>query len=524
VFKYQLNQVWDQLRSRKPHLEYFLEEARIQGLRGISDLNIRFNYPVSVLSGPNACGKSTVLFTLACAYKVPSSGLKDFVPSTMFPDFLTKKDDYPTDKRNPATLEFYYIHEGQRYRMSWSRGTRNWNRSFLGLKGGKPPERTVYLRTMANLSNPSEVRGVLQFGHQELRKEEITADLLTFAHRILPLHYKHLILMSQEGMKGKNLLFAEREDLDGVSYSEFHMSAGERAILRLSSDISRYKKALILIDEIEAGLHPFTQQQLMLELQRLALRNDLQVVVATHSPVILDTVPPEGRIFLERTSDNNVIVHPPYRDIIQKAYYGRSIDKLSILCEDDAAEATLRGIMDLINRRLNLTPTDIEIGRDTGKDEFPHHVRAMANFRQLENFIFVLDGDGRDKEADIRQVAKDKGQPIKLLFLPGDKSPEDWVWDQILTNPSDYAEEFRIDTSTFADLLRDIDRMYDGATDTPRNKAKGRMIQLSSEIARDVSEICRIVGCKEAERESSPINDLVGELEEAVRTWRNLSR
>jgi len=106
VFKYQLTQVWDQLRGRKPQLEYFLDEVRIQGLRGISDLNIRFNYPVSVLSGPNACGKSTILFTLACAYKVPSSGIKDFVPSTMFPDFLTKKDDYPTDKRNPATLEF----------------------------------------------------------------------------------------------------------------------------------------------------------------------------------------------------------------------------------------------------------------------------------------------------------------------------------------------------------------------------------------------------------------------------------
>lgn len=38
----------------------------------------------------------------------------------------------------------------------------------------------------------------------------------------------------------------------------------------------------------------------MLELQRIALRNDLQVVVTTHSPVVLDSVPPEGRIFLER--------------------------------------------------------------------------------------------------------------------------------------------------------------------------------------------------------------------------------
>ena len=178
--------------------------------------------------------------------------------------------------------------------------------------------------------------------------------------------------------------------------------------------------------------------------------------------------------------------------------------------------------MDLINRQLNLTPSDIEIGRDTGKDEFPHHVRAMANFKQLENFIFVLDGDGRDMEADIRQVAKDKGQPIKLLFLPGDKSPESWVWEQIEIYSPEYAEEFKIEASTLSDKLVKIKQIYDGAADKPRNIARNRMIQLSNEIAREVSEICRIVGFKEAERETSPINDLVRDLEEAVRAWRNL--
>ncbi|MCP4658008.1 MAG: AAA family ATPase, partial [bacterium] len=82
MLRQHLKQVWEQLRAKKAHLPYFLEEARIQGLRGIDDLRVRFNYPVSVLAGPNACGKSTVLFALTCAYKVPGSGIKDFVPST----------------------------------------------------------------------------------------------------------------------------------------------------------------------------------------------------------------------------------------------------------------------------------------------------------------------------------------------------------------------------------------------------------------------------------------------------------
>ncbi len=46
--------------------------------------------------------------------------------------------------------------------MCWARQRRSWNRSFLGEKDARQPERDGYLRTLRNLSNPSEVRSVLQ--------------------------------------------------------------------------------------------------------------------------------------------------------------------------------------------------------------------------------------------------------------------------------------------------------------------------------------------------------------------------
>jgi len=516
MLKYSLNQVWDQLRGRKPHLDYFLEEVRILGLRGIKDIKVRFTYPVCVISGPNSCGKSTILFALACAYKVPNSGPRDFVPSTLFPDFRTRSTGIPSDNRNSASLEFYYINAGQRYQMKYSRGKSSWNRSYMGLAKGSQPERTVYLRTVANLSNPSEIRSVLQFGRHEVDKQEITSDLLIFAHRILPLKYRHLFKMTYGE---RDLLYAERED--EPTYSEFHMSAGERAILRLSKDISNLENALILIDEIEAGLHPFTQQQLMLELQRLALRKNLQIVVTSHSPVVLETVPPEGRIFLERSSDN-VEIQPAYRDLIQKAFYGRAIDKLSILCEDDIAEAILRGVLDDFNLKFNFCHSDIEVGRDTGKDEFPHHVRAIANFRQLPDFIFVLDGDGHDKEAEMRQIASQYGQPLNLIFLPGTDYPENWVCDQIKQHISEYAEIFKINPEHFSSHIDSIDRTFAGATDTPRNRAKSRLITLEEEIGRNATEISRMVGCKEAGRQGGNMESFVKQLEEIIQSWRTI--
>ena len=50
----------------------------------------------------------------------------------------------------------------------------------------------------------------------------------------------------------KTLLFAAQEG--GAAYSELHMAAGERAILRLSKEITQLDGALVLIDEVEAGL------------------------------------------------------------------------------------------------------------------------------------------------------------------------------------------------------------------------------------------------------------------------------
>ena len=101
------------------------------------------------------------------------------------------------------------------------------------------------------------------------------------------------------------------------------------------------------------AVHPYTQQQVMLELQRIALRQRLQIVVASHSPVVLDCVPPEGRKFLDRDdATNDVRLMPAYRDIFQKSLYGQSRETLSILCEDEVAEGIILGVLDVLQPKL----------------------------------------------------------------------------------------------------------------------------------------------------------------------------
>lgn len=511
----QLTDVWDALRSQRTQRDNALTEVRIRTLRGIRDLRVPFDYPVSVLAGPNGCGKSTVLFACACAYDVPGSGPRDFVPSGLFPNFTgggTGLHDVP----EKTEIEFHYLDDNERSAMIWRRG-KAWNRSFMGRKNAKQPERQLYLRTLANLTNPAEVRSLLQLVRKDLNTEQITDDLLIFAHRVLPRRYRSLSRISSQS---KDLLFAQLDTGGGASYSEFHMSAGERAILRISKDISGLRDALILIDEVDTGLHPYTQQQAMLEFQRIALRNQLQIIVTSHSPVVLDSVPPEARLFLDRDEDTAEVHRVPlYRDILQKALYGQSRDRLSILCEDQVAEGLLHGFLDVLNVKIGLRHDDYIIGRDTGYAEFPGHIRTLGKFGRLNDFLLVLDGDSRSHEPILKSVAADFGQSIQPLFLPGDGAPEAWIWQTLENHRDDYAPLLGIPSADIEQRMRSIRQMVDGAV-RQQDPNKVALEELAREINRTAPDIARIVGQHEAQREHGKATAFLTQLEEQINAWR----
>ena len=511
-----LRQLWDQLRGKKPHLPHFLSEIRLRGLRGIDNLRVQFDYPVIVIAGGNASGKSTVLFAAACAYKVPGAGVKDFVPSTLFPNYRPKLGGRE-DARSEIVLKFDYSTPDGRRSMRW-RHVNGWNRSFFGRKNAAQPERPLYLRTLSNISNPAEVRGVLGSMNRlnsPPHETPLTASQIAFAQQLLPFRYSEVINLSSGS---KSLLFAAQKG--GVAYSELHMAAGERAILRMSQEIAQLEGALVLIDEVEAGLHPWVQQLLMLQMQQLALRNDLQIIVTTHSPVVLDSVPLEGRIFLDRDATTGpVSVLKPHRDVVQNALYGRSNDALNLLCEDDAAEGILRGVLDVLVVRENIWRESVNIGRDTGADEFPTHAAAFRKFGQIQNFVFVLDGDQRDSDIG-EKIRNQPGFDAPVLYLPGFDAPEIWVWDRLRQNSDELANALSVTPTDLTERMNRLDAVYDSASDRPSEIVKAKLRELSDELGWDTPDICRAVARLEAARRESDIQPLLNDLVDALGRWR----
>ena len=529
-----LEKLWDNLRGKKPHLPHFLSEIRLDGIRGLNDLRVRLDYPVSVIAGGNATGKSTVLCAAATAYRSPDRQVGSFRPNTLFSDYSqgTSKEAKRVKRRTVdfgylgqeeawqgAAIQFAYVTPDGVRSMQWQRSKKGWNRDYFGRENARQPERQVYLRTLSNINNPLRFSIKTSTPISELEETPLTASQIEFVHQILPFKYSEVVNLSDSK---QNILFAVQER--GPAYSELHMAAGERALLLLSKEITQLEGALVLIDEVEAGLHPWVQQLLMLHLQQLSLRNDLQIIVTSHSPVVLDSVPPNGRIFLDRDDvSGEVVVRPAYRDLIQNALYGRSSEAIKLLCEDEIAEGILKGIFDFLLPQERIKWESVQIGRDTGASEFPTHARVLKKFGQIQDTVFILDGDQRGSKIESSiQNAAGTDINIPILFLPGNEAPESWVWErlrysfdldldvsQLGTNPSD-----------LSNLMNQLDALYDSASDSASEIAKSKFRRLSESLHREGSEICRIVARLEVDQTESDLQPLVDELRGILRQWR----
>ena len=258
----------------------------------------------------------------------------------------------------------------------------------------------------------------------------------------------------------------------------------------------------------------------MLELQRIALRKHLQVIVTSHSPVVLDSVPPEARIFLDRDEETSEVRRAPlYRDVLQKALYGQSRDRLSILCEDEVAEGLLHGFMDTLNPKIRLRHNDYIIGRDTGQAEFPGHIRTLGKFRRLDDFLLVLDGDSRHLENRLKSEAEHYGQSVQPLFLPGAGPPEAWIWQTLDNYQSEYAPSLGIALDDMEQRMGAIHQVAQGGVRS-QSPDQVALAAFADDNNLTVPEIARIVGRIEAGRSPGPASAFLTQLDEQVMAWR----
>ena len=260
-------------------------------------------------------------------------------------------------------------------------------------------------------------------------EEEHRRDICAIAGRIIGRPYDTLEIRRHS----KYLLpIAAR---DGVQFSGFNMGAGESAVFEiLSSLFEAGKGSLLIIDEIESGLHEHAQSRLVEELKELCERLHCQVICSTHSHVVLDTIPPEGRFFLESRGGSTLVTHEISADYACGKLRGRNTGELDVFVEDNVAESILQlGIPQRLRHRINVVPI--------GSANTLLHLLASRYLEGRDGFVCVLDGDKRKEDSGNRsraaryteghlresQEEMDIWLSERLLYLPSESWPEEWL-------------------------------------------------------------------------------------------------
>jgi hypothetical protein len=221
-------------------------------------------------------------------------------------------------------------------------------------------------------------------------------------------------------------------------YSGFNMGAGENALFEIFSTIFAAPEGLLVVaDEIELGLHESAQRKFIHELKAVCRDRHIQVICTTHSPAILEVVPPEGRFFIERHGSKTVIVPGVAPAYASGRLAEQNSQELDVFVEDGIAQQFVQAVLPTpTRRRINILP----IGSAAA---IVRQMAARIKDPRKGECIAILDGDQRaharsqvDSFLNFLEADKDKEKRTQWFqdrvgFLPGESWPEWWIFTQL---------------------------------------------------------------------------------------------
>ena len=234
------------------------------------------------------------------------------------------------------------------------------------------------------------------------------------------------------------------ESVNASNYDGESASAGQdnltqliTAILsfyRLKTELGdKYQGGILLVDELDATLHPFSQQMLLQRLIKYAESLKIQIVATTHSLFLLRLASRQYRkavclLFLERNDDGMVHVshNLTYEEIEHKLALVASERHIKepnsiipILFEDDVAalffKAITKNVFKDYIRVYNVADRGSNVSLSNNTLASIAKYIASKKIPEFSNVVYVLDGDSKN-------LLNEKTR--NLVCLPGDVCAE----------------------------------------------------------------------------------------------------
>ncbi|MCM8623204.1 MAG: AAA family ATPase, partial [Candidatus Accumulibacter sp.] len=385
-------------KVRRQDYGRYLAKASIMRIRGFTGENISFDFPVTALIGPNGSGKSAVLGAAGCAYK-------PIKPGSFFPKSAVG-DESMAGWRIEYELIDKQLNARQLVKRTSNFRQAKWVRSdvanrevlFFGIERTVPAgEKTRYKALMRST-----------YIHRP-PLQALTPEIATQVEHILGKSVADY-RVTQYGSSDTFLVGRSGQN----NYSEFHFGAGESSIIRMISKIeSAPDNSLILIEEIENGLHPIATRRMVEYLIDVAERKSAQTIFTTHSDYALSPLPNEaiwacigGQLRQGKLSVEAL-----------RAVSGRVDKRLAVFVEDEFAKAWVDAIL---RETLGADYDQVEVHAVHGdgnavRTHRGHVSNPAVNFKSL----CVIDGDSEQVEDVNSGIVRLPGQQPEWAVFSG---------------------------------------------------------------------------------------------------------
>lgn len=313
-----------------------------------------FNLPIergiSVLTGENGSGKSTIMGILATKfsqYQITEFSSFDFRDDTEIQ--LTYKDKeikYKTvsgklEKTVDMRIPLFGFFEG-----SIIHGTRFRDTTKDALKA-------------ADNVNPDYLIEADKFVVSNLGK--ILHNSETYYNHIYRIKKKEI---AQDQLFLKNVPYFIKNN--NTFINQYHMSTGEcllisllhllnNTIIRRSNEFKNGDPYIILIDEIEMALHPSAITRLITFLEELVESENVCILFSSHSIEVIRRINSKNIYYIEYNAGNLIIENPSFPAYVTRDLYLTDGFDFLLLVEDDLAKYVIDRIINqerLYNNRL----------------------------------------------------------------------------------------------------------------------------------------------------------------------------
>lgn len=409
----QINDLFEKVRNQN-YGKYLLKIV-IDKARSITDKTIEFKFPVTAIVGPNGGGKTTIAGSAAILYK-------SIAPSL----FFAKSGAYDSSMQN-WKIEYEAIDKSVKtndtlrrtakyHNHKWARRTLDREVLVFGVSRTVPAAERKELRRCVSNSFQVDADRI------ENLSEVVARSVSTILDKDVSL-FKSM----RVDTKGDITLLSGVND-QGDSFSEFHFGAGESSIIRMVLKLeSASDNALVIIEEIENGLHPVATVRMVEYLIELAARKKIQAIFTTHSNDALYPLP-SSAIW---ASVNGELYQGKLDIKSLRAISGQISSKLVAFVEDEFAELWVKHIFSAIEDTA-MDAISVHAMRGDGtavKVHTNHRIDPSAH----QASICIVDGDSKQIESDQDLIYR----------LPG-QCPESAVYDNVLEKIDEISGELAV--------------------------------------------------------------------------------